>query len=42
MSSVAGIPSRKGMREYAFLRFPDNDTADAALKKLEVVLHIQV
>ncbi|OEH80347.1 RNA recognition motif domain-containing protein [Cyclospora cayetanensis] len=35
MSSVAGLPSRKGVREYAFLRYSDEDVAEIALKRLQ-------
>ncbi|KAL8272871.1 hypothetical protein Esti_003180 [Eimeria stiedai] len=35
LSSVAGTPSRTGVREYAFLRFPNDVAAEAALQKLE-------
>ncbi|CDJ36673.1 RNA recognition motif domain-containing protein, putative [Eimeria mitis] len=34
VSSVAGLPSRKGVQEYAFLRYEDEETAEEALKKL--------
>lgn len=36
MAAVAGIPSRKGVREYAFFRYSDNDTAGRALAALQV------
>ncbi|CDJ42512.1 RNA recognition motif domain-containing protein, putative [Eimeria tenella] len=36
MSAVAGIPSRRGMQEYAFLRYSDENTSDEVLKKLQV------
>ncbi|KAL8453898.1 hypothetical protein Emed_000609 [Eimeria media] len=35
LSSVAGTSSRIGVREYAFLRFPNDAAAEAALQKLE-------
>lgn len=35
MAAVAGIPSRKGVREYAFFRYSDGDTAERALLALQ-------
>ncbi|KAL8432542.1 hypothetical protein ACSSS7_004539 [Eimeria intestinalis] len=35
LASVAGTPTRTGVREYAFLRFANDAAAEAALQKLE-------
>ncbi|CDI73673.1 RNA recognition motif domain-containing protein, putative [Eimeria praecox] len=34
VSSIAGMPSRRGVQEYAFLRYSDEETAEEVLKKL--------
>ncbi|CDJ50795.1 RNA recognition motif domain-containing protein, putative [Eimeria brunetti] len=34
VASVAGLPSRRGVQEYAFLRYEDEEIAEEALKKL--------